>query len=140
MTGGDLRAALRAADPARFDITLRLGLADGTVPSRTRRFRLRDLLVVSLGDGYASGQGSPGGALRGRCRRWETRSRTGRTDRWSSTSRLVPDETAGTQQGCQAVSELSFPRNFSNAAAINRETCIWEMPILSAICVCVRFP
>jgi lysophospholipase L1-like esterase len=43
----------------RLRITLTVRFTDGSSARRTRRFHLKEFLVVSLGDSFASGQGNP---------------------------------------------------------------------------------
>jgi lysophospholipase L1-like esterase len=54
-----LRATVRVPEPGTFDVTLRLDLTDGTSVSSARRYRIRDFLIVSIGDSFAAGQGNP---------------------------------------------------------------------------------
>lgn len=45
--------------PATYEVTLVVRLTDGTTESNSRRYRLRDFLIVSIGDSFAAGQGNP---------------------------------------------------------------------------------
>lgn len=51
-------ATLTAPGPGRYRVHLTLETTDGDL-TNSRSFELRDQLVVSLGDSYASGQGNP---------------------------------------------------------------------------------
>lgn len=52
------QAKLTAPEPGRYRVHLTLELTDGE-QTASRSFRIRDRLVVSIGDSYASGQGNP---------------------------------------------------------------------------------
>jgi hypothetical protein len=54
-----LTTDVRVPEPGDYEITLRVNLADGTREISTRNYRLRDLLIVGIGDSFASGQGNP---------------------------------------------------------------------------------
>lgn len=45
--------------PGIYRVMLRVDLAGGAHETATRTYRLRDLLLVSIGDSFASGQGNP---------------------------------------------------------------------------------
>jgi hypothetical protein len=50
---------VRVPRPGEYNITLRVTRHDGGREEATRIFRLRDFLVVAIGDSFASGQGNP---------------------------------------------------------------------------------
>lgn len=52
------QAKLIAPEPGRYRVHLTLELTDGE-QTASRSFRIRDRLIVSIGDSYASGQGVP---------------------------------------------------------------------------------
>ena len=54
-----LTTDVRVPEPGDYEITLRVNLADGSREISTRNYRLRDLLIVGIGDSFASGQGNP---------------------------------------------------------------------------------
>lgn len=56
---GMLQAQFNLPGPGNYEVTLRLNLTSGESVSNTRRYRLRDFLVVSIGDSFSSGQGNP---------------------------------------------------------------------------------
>ena len=54
-----LTTEVRVPKPGDYKITLRVNLAGGTQETATRNYRLRDFLIVGIGDSFASGQGNP---------------------------------------------------------------------------------
>ncbi len=53
------RTIIKVPEQGIYTITLQVKLMDGTSESKTSDFNLRDFLVVSIGDSFASGQGNP---------------------------------------------------------------------------------
>ncbi len=45
--------------PGEYEISLLVSRTDGSQESATRNYRLRDFLIVGIGDSFASGQGNP---------------------------------------------------------------------------------
>lgn len=50
---------VKVPKPGVYDIHLQVRVAAGGGPTHDERFNLRDFLVVSIGDSYASGEGNP---------------------------------------------------------------------------------
>ena len=53
------RSSANVPSPGIYEVTLTVNRTDGTAEVQTRRFRLRDFLVIGIGDSFASGQGNP---------------------------------------------------------------------------------
>jgi|GEM_PF-1831423 hypothetical protein len=53
------KTEVKVPEPGAYKITLQINLADGTRKINTRRYQLRDFLIVGIGDSFASGQGNP---------------------------------------------------------------------------------
>jgi hypothetical protein len=54
-----LREVFQLPNPGTYDVTLRMNIAGAEFVENTRHVRLRDFLVVSIGDSFASGEGNP---------------------------------------------------------------------------------
>jgi len=53
------KTTVQVPEPGEYDITLEINLKNGAKEKSTRKYRLRDFLIVSLGDSFASGEGNP---------------------------------------------------------------------------------
>ena len=54
-----LKKTVQVPAPGKYEVTLQVNLKDGSTEMNTRIFRLRDFLIVGIGDSFASGQGNP---------------------------------------------------------------------------------
>ncbi len=53
------KAEVEIPQPGQYDITLQVNLTNGQKQIGARAYRLRDFLIVSIGDSFAAGQGNP---------------------------------------------------------------------------------
>ncbi len=53
------QSQVQIPEPGEYEVTLEVTFTGGRREINTRRYRLRDFLVVSIGDSFASGQGNP---------------------------------------------------------------------------------
>ncbi|MHA7207930.1 GDSL-type esterase/lipase family protein [Arthrobacter sp. MDT1-65] len=53
------RVTLNVPHPGNYEITLLLGTVGNKTSNTTRNFDLRDFLIISVGDSFASGEGNP---------------------------------------------------------------------------------
>lgn len=54
-----MNTAVQVPQPGEYEITLQVNLTKGEPEIHTQNYRLRDLLIVGIGDSFASGQGNP---------------------------------------------------------------------------------
>jgi hypothetical protein len=54
-----LTTEVRVPESGEYEITLQVNLTDGNRETSIRNYRLRDFLIVGIGDSFASGQGNP---------------------------------------------------------------------------------
>ena len=53
------KADIQIPHPGKYEITLQIDLKNAPSLTSTRRYRLRDFLIVGIGDSFAAGQGNP---------------------------------------------------------------------------------
>ena len=54
-----LKKTVQVPVPGKYEVTLQANLKDGSTETNTRIFKLRDFLIVGIGDSFAAGQGNP---------------------------------------------------------------------------------
>jgi len=54
-----MHTRVRIPKPGEYEITLQVNVTNGEPEVHTRNYRLRDFLIVGIGDSFASGQGNP---------------------------------------------------------------------------------